>query len=69
MAARPYDLRHAALSTWLNSGVDPTEVAERAGNSPEVLLSRHAKCLDGLWGARTPSLGLSWALMRLVRSH
>jgi integrase len=33
MAARPYDLRHAALSTWLNSGVDPTEVAERAGNS------------------------------------
>jgi hypothetical protein len=40
-------LRHAALSSWLNAGVDPTEVAERAGNSVEVLLSRYAKCLDG----------------------
>ncbi|MFC0599499.1 tyrosine-type recombinase/integrase [Streptomyces palmae] len=47
LAGRPYDLRHAALSTWLNAGVDPTEVAERAGNSVEVLLSRYAKCLDG----------------------
>lgn len=47
LAARPYDLRHSALSTWLNSGVDPTEVAERAGNSVEVLLGRYAKCLDG----------------------
>lgn len=47
LAARPYDLRHSALSTWLNSGVDATEVAERAGNSVEVLLSRYAKCLDG----------------------
>ncbi|WP_394430415.1 tyrosine-type recombinase/integrase [Streptomyces sp. SGAir0957] len=47
LAQRPYDLRHSALSTWLNAGVDPTEVAERAGNSVEVLLSRYAKCLDG----------------------
>ncbi|MGW0409882.1 tyrosine-type recombinase/integrase [Streptomyces collinus] len=47
LATRPYDLRHSALSTWLNSGVDPTEVAERAGNSVEVLLSRYAKCIDG----------------------
>ncbi|MFJ4813435.1 tyrosine-type recombinase/integrase [Streptomyces longwoodensis] len=47
LAARPYDLRHSALSTWLNSGVDRTEVAERAGNSVEVLLSRYAKCIDG----------------------
>jgi integrase len=47
LASRPYDLRHSALSTWLNSGVDPTEVAERAGNSVEVLLSRYAKCIDG----------------------
>lgn len=45
LAARPSDLRHSALSTWLNSGVDPTEVAERAGDS--VLLSRYAKCIDG----------------------
>ncbi|WP_283112323.1 hypothetical protein [Streptomyces halobius] len=47
LVARPYDLRHSALSTWLNAGVDPTEVAERAGNSVEVLLARCAKCLYG----------------------
>ncbi len=47
LADPPYYLRHSALSTWLNAGVDPTEVAERAGNSVEVLLSRYAKCLDG----------------------
>jgi hypothetical protein len=34
LASRPYDPRHSALSTWLNAGVDPTEVAERAGNRP-----------------------------------
>lgn len=27
LARRPYDLRHAAVSTWLNAGVDPTQVA------------------------------------------
>lgn len=47
LARRPYDLRHSALSTWLNAGVDPAEVAERAGNSVEVLLGRYAKCLAG----------------------
>jgi len=47
LAKRPYDLRHAALSTWLNAGVDATDVAERAGNSVEVLLKTYAKCLDG----------------------
>lgn len=46
LAGTAYDLRHAALSTWLNGGVDSTEVAERAGNSVEVLLARYAKCLD-----------------------
>ncbi|GAB7104476.1 hypothetical protein JCM4814A_27900 [Streptomyces phaeofaciens JCM 4814] len=44
---RPYDLRHSALSTWLNAGVDPADAAERAGNSVEVLLTRYAKRLDG----------------------
>jgi hypothetical protein len=57
MAARPYDLRHAALSTWLNSGVDPTEVAERAGNSVEVMLSRYAKCVDGRAAAVNQRIG------------
>lgn len=47
LAGKPYDLRHAALSTWINAGVDATVVAERAGNSVEVLLKRYAKCLDG----------------------
>lgn len=47
LARRPYDLRHSALHIWLNAGVDATEVAERAGNSVEVLLSCYAKCLDG----------------------
>lgn len=47
LAGRPYDLRHAALSTWLNApGVSPAEVAKRAGNSVEVLLRRYAGCLD-----------------------
>lgn len=47
LAGTAYDLRHAALSTWLNGGVDPTDVAERAGNSVDVLMKRYAKCLDG----------------------
>jgi integrase len=46
LAGRPYDLRHAALTTWLNAGVNPAEVANRAGNSVEVLLKRYAGCLD-----------------------
>ncbi len=29
MAARPYDLRHAGVSQWLNSGVPAPEVAAR----------------------------------------
>ncbi|MEU4330397.1 tyrosine-type recombinase/integrase [Nonomuraea dietziae] len=47
LAARPYDLRHAALSLWLNAGVPATEVAKRAGHGVDVLLRVYAKCLDG----------------------
>lgn len=47
LAGRPYDLRHAAVSLWLNAGVHAPEVAERAGQSVEVLLRVYAKCLDG----------------------
>lgn len=47
LAARPYDLRHAAVSLWLNNGVAATEVANRAGHSVEVLLRVYAKCIDG----------------------
>ncbi len=46
LAKRPYDLRHAAVSTWLNGGVPPTDVAEWAGQSVEVLFRIYAKCLD-----------------------
>ncbi|WP_395110573.1 tyrosine-type recombinase/integrase [Actinomadura sp. SCN-SB] len=47
LAGRPYDLRHACLTTWLNAGVSPADVAKRAGNSVEVLLKHYAGCLDG----------------------
>jgi hypothetical protein len=48
LAGRPYDLCHACLSTWLNSGVDPAQVAEWAGNSVGVVLLRtYVKCIAG----------------------
>ncbi len=47
LARRPYDLRHACLSTWLNGGVYPTQVAEWAGHSVDVLLRIYAKCIVG----------------------
>ncbi|MFD1046439.1 integrase, partial [Kibdelosporangium lantanae] len=47
LAKRPYDLRHACVSTWLNAGVEPTRVAEWAGHSLSVLMRVYAKCLDG----------------------
>ncbi|MFI7618259.1 tyrosine-type recombinase/integrase [Nonomuraea terrae] len=47
LAARPYDLRHAAVSLWLNAGVPAPEVAKRAGHSVDVLLRVYAKCIDG----------------------
>jgi integrase len=47
LARRPYDLRHACLSTWLNGGVYPTQVAEWAGHSVDVLLRIYAKCVAG----------------------
>jgi integrase len=47
LAKRPYDLRHACVSTWLNGGVPPTQVAQWAGHSVEVLLRIYAACLSG----------------------
>jgi integrase len=44
---RPYDLRHAAVSTWLNAGVPAVQVAEWAGHSVDVLLRVYAKCIAG----------------------
>lgn len=51
LARRPYDLRHAAVSTWLNGGVAATQVAEWAGHSVAILLKIYAKCIDGQEGA------------------
>lgn len=47
LARRPYDLRHAAVSLWLNGGVPAPEVAVRAGHGVDVLLRVYAKCVDG----------------------
>ena len=47
LGCRPYDLRHAAVSLWLNSGVPATEVARRAGHGVAVLLKIYAHCIDG----------------------
>jgi hypothetical protein len=42
LAGRPYDLRHAAVSLWLNSGVPATEIARHAGHSVAVVLTIYA---------------------------
>src|SRR5262249_31309395 len=47
LAGVPYDLRHVAVSTWLNATGDPTQVAEWAGHSVAVLLRVYAKCIVG----------------------
>ncbi len=47
LGRRPYDLRHAALSLWLNAGGGPAQIAARAGNSVAVLLTVYTHCIDG----------------------
>ena len=47
LARRRYDLRHAAVSTWLSAGVAPAQVAEWAGHTVDVLLRVYAKCIAG----------------------
>jgi integrase len=47
LGRRSYDLRHAAVSLRLNSGVPATEVARRAGHGVAVLLKIYAHCIDG----------------------
>jgi integrase len=47
LAKRPYDLRHACLSLWLNGGVPAANVAARAGHSVAMLQSTYAHCIDG----------------------
>ncbi|WP_236793224.1 tyrosine-type recombinase/integrase [Amycolatopsis sp. GM8] len=47
LGKRPYDLRHACVSTWLAAGVPSTQVAEWAGHSVAVLHRIYAKVLAG----------------------
>jgi len=47
LARRPYDLRHAGLSPWLNASAEPAEVAARAGNSARVLHDVYLHCTSG----------------------
>jgi integrase len=47
LAEVPYSLRHAGVSLWLSSGVDPAEVARRAGHSVAVLFRFYAKVIKG----------------------
>jgi hypothetical protein len=61
LAKTPYDLRHAAVSTWLNGGVPATTVAVWAGHSLEVLLKIYAKCLDGTDTAIRRRVKVPWA--------
>jgi hypothetical protein len=46
-ARRPYGLRHADVSLWLNAGGPATEVTRRAGHGVAVLLKIYAHCIDG----------------------
>jgi integrase len=47
LARRPYDLRPAALSLWLNAGAAPAQIAQRAGHSITTLLAVYTHCIDG----------------------
>lgn len=48
--SRPYNLRYAAVSTWLNAGVPAAQAAEWAGHSTDVLLRVYVKCIAGQRG-------------------
>ncbi|MGL5823316.1 MAG: tyrosine-type recombinase/integrase [Nocardioides sp.] len=47
LARRPYDLRHACVSTWLSAGVAAPQVAAWAGHSLAVLLRVYAHVVEG----------------------
>ena len=71
LARRPYDLRHAALSLWLNASGTPAEVAARAGNSARVLLrstctAPTARKTPSASGSKTP---LTQAPASLMHHH
>ena len=50
LAGRPYDLRHAAVTLWLNAGVPAPEIAARVGHGVEVLCA----CTPAASTAKSP---------------
>ncbi len=46
LAGRPYKLRHAALSLWLNAGAAPAQIARRAGHCTTMLVAVYTHCID-----------------------
>jgi len=47
LAGRPYDLRHAAVSSWIAAGVPLPDVADRAGHTVNMLTKVYAKFVHG----------------------
>lgn len=44
---RPYDLRHVAISRWLEAGIPVTQAANWAGNTSEVIWKHYAATTVG----------------------
>ncbi|WP_405583895.1 hypothetical protein [Streptomyces sp. NBC_01190] len=65
LAAVPYSLRHAGVSLWIEAGVDPVEVARRAGHSPAVLWRFYAKILRGSKDHANELIGQALAKQRV----
>jgi integrase len=62
LGRRPYDLRHACVSTWLAAGVPSTQVAEWAGHSVMVLHQIYAKVIAGQEASALARIGLALGL-------
>lgn len=62
LAKRPYDLRHACVSTWLAAGVPSTQVAEWAGHSVGVLHQIYAKVIAGMEDSARERIGRALGL-------
>ena len=69
LTRRPYDLRHAALSLWLNAAGSLAEVADRAGTSVHVLQDVYAHCIDGRDDLVSQRIGDALATLLLAVSR
>jgi integrase len=66
LGRRPYDLRHACVSTWLAAGVPSTQVAEWAGHSVTVLHQIYAKVIAGQEASALSRIGKALGLVEDV---